>query len=54
MSVLLPDDSVEASEPFRCRLEYNHAHEYRSITRTQVDKVKAKKSSEWYLSLAKL
>ena len=36
------------------RLGYNHACECRPVTRTDVDKVKAKKNSEWLLSLAKL
>ena len=36
------------------RLGYNHAHECRPITRADVDKVKAKKSSPYVLGLARL
>jgi len=49
-----PEFYQEGGEDGRDRLGYNHAHECRPITRKQVDKVKSKKSSEWYLSLAKL
>ncbi|KAI0297502.1 thiolase-like protein [Multifurca ochricompacta] len=38
----------------RDRLGYNHAHELRPITRTDVDKVQAKNNSEGLLQLAKL
>ena len=38
----------------RHRLGYNHAHECRPITRADVDKVKARKSSPLMLQLAKL
>ncbi|THH30169.1 hypothetical protein EUX98_g3996 [Antrodiella citrinella] len=38
----------------RDRLGYNHAHECRPITMADVDKVKAKKSSPYILSLARL
>ena len=38
----------------RRRLGYNHAHECRPITRADVDKVKAKVSSERVLEFAKL
>ncbi len=40
----------------RCydRLGYNHGHEYRPITRQDVDKVKAQKNSPYILQLAKL
>ncbi|KAH9075571.1 thiolase-like protein [Lactarius deliciosus] len=38
----------------RDRLGYNHAHELRSITRADVDKVRSKSHSEGLLQLAKL
>lgn len=39
---------------FYDRLGYNHGHEYRPITRQDVDKVKAQKNSPYILQLAKL
>ncbi|KAH8120732.1 thiolase-like protein [Phellopilus nigrolimitatus] len=49
-----PEFYKEGGRDGRDRLGYNHAHECRSITRADVDKVKAKKNSEWFLSLARL
>ncbi|KAI5119796.1 hypothetical protein M0805_006593 [Coniferiporia weirii] len=49
-----PEFYAEGGKDGRDRLGYNHAYECRPITRSDVDKVKAKKNSEWFLSLAKL
>ncbi|EJD04477.1 thiolase-like protein [Fomitiporia mediterranea MF3/22] len=49
-----PEFYKEGGKDGRDRLGYNHAHECRSITMAEVNKVKSKKSSDWFLSLAKL
>ncbi|PAV21734.1 thiolase [Pyrrhoderma noxium] len=49
-----PEFYKEGGRDGRDRLGYNHACECRPVTHADVDKVKAKKNSEWLLSLAKL
>ncbi|TBU64639.1 thiolase-like protein [Dichomitus squalens] len=49
-----PEFFKEGGEDGRKRLGYNHGHEYRPITREDVDKVKAQKNSPYILQRAKL
>ncbi|KAI0051577.1 thiolase-like protein [Auriscalpium vulgare] len=49
-----PEFYREGGRDGRARLGYNHAHECQPVTRRDVDKVKAKASSEYVLELAKL
>ncbi|KAI0757395.1 thiolase-like protein [Daedaleopsis nitida] len=49
-----PEFYKEGGEDGRKRLGYDHGFECRPITRADVDKVKARKSSEYVLRLAKL
>ncbi|TFK93014.1 thiolase-like protein [Polyporus arcularius HHB13444] len=49
-----PEFYKEGGEDGRKRLGYNHAHEYRPITRADVEKVKSTKSSPYILQLARL
>ncbi|KAF9526021.1 thiolase-like protein [Crepidotus variabilis] len=49
-----PEFYETGGEDGRARLGYNHAHECRPVTMRDVDKVKAKKASEYVLQHAKL
>jgi len=49
-----PEFFKVGGEDGRSRLGYNHAHELKSVTLDDVDKVKAKRSSPWVLEHAKL
>ncbi|THH17189.1 hypothetical protein EW146_g3572 [Bondarzewia mesenterica] len=49
-----PEFYKAGGEDGRDRLGYNHAHECRPITRADLDKVKAKVTSEYVLAFAKL
>ncbi|KAI0651456.1 thiolase-like protein [Trametes meyenii] len=49
-----PEFYAEGGEDGRKRVGYNHAHECRPITRADIDKIKARKSSPHILQLARL
>jgi sterol carrier protein 2 len=49
-----PEFYRSGGEDGRMRVGYNHAHEYRPVTRADVDKVKSEKWSEVVLGKAKL